>query len=175
MMSAADGPVADPALAKNALGAGAGSAPSSLPPPPPASAPVENTPSGEAELTADGGHQSPSSQSPSTSAGAAQPPRQQARASLDGTTTAGGGAPGAFASASLATATALPPASDSEHRLALPRGSRVLVKGNARTKKELIGLECVVRKAVGLGGWHWLVSSDCPVRLRRKEERGFAR
>ncbi len=27
---------------------------------------------------------------------------------------------------------------------------------NARTKPELVGLEVYIKKAVGLGGWHWL-------------------
>ncbi len=31
--------------------------------------------------------------------------------------------------------------------------------GNNRTKSSLVGLTGVVKKAVGLGGWHWLVSS----------------
>lgn len=34
----------------------------------------------------------------------------------------------------------------------------VLVRGNARTRQSLIGQRAVVRRAVGLGGWHWLVS-----------------
>lgn len=39
----------------------------------------------------------------------------------------------------------------------LPRLSRVLIVGNQRTKRALIGLEGVVKRATGLGGWHWLV------------------
>lgn len=39
----------------------------------------------------------------------------------------------------------------------LPRHTKVVVTGNNRTKSVLIGLHGVVKKAVGLGGWHWLV------------------
>ena len=39
----------------------------------------------------------------------------------------------------------------------LPRHTKVLVTGNNRTKSVLVGLQGVVTKAVGLGGWHWLV------------------
>lgn len=50
----------------------------------------------------------------------------------------------------------------------LPRHTKVLVTGNNRTKSKLIGLKGVVKKAVGLGGWHWLVLSDgSKVRLQR--------
>ena len=41
----------------------------------------------------------------------------------------------------------------------LPRHTKVRVTGNNRTKQSLVGLTGVVKKAVGLGGWHWLVSS----------------
>ena len=45
---------------------------------------------------------------------------------------------------------------------------KVLVTGNNRTKRSLVGLKGVVKKAVGLGGWHWLVLSDgSEVRLQR--------
>jgi hypothetical protein len=40
----------------------------------------------------------------------------------------------------------------------LPRNTKVIVTGNNRTKSVLVGLQGVVKKAVGLGGWHWLVS-----------------
>ncbi len=40
----------------------------------------------------------------------------------------------------------------------LPRHTKVLVTGNNRTKSVLVGLHGVVKKAVGLGGWHWLVT-----------------
>lgn len=40
----------------------------------------------------------------------------------------------------------------------LPRDTKVLVTGNNRTKSVLVGLQGVVKKAVGLGGWHWLVN-----------------
>jgi len=50
----------------------------------------------------------------------------------------------------------------------LPRHTKVLVTGNNRTKSALVGLKGVVKKAVGLGGWHWLVLSDgTEVRLQR--------
>ena len=40
--------------------------------------------------------------------------------------------------------------------------------GNNRTKTSLIGLEGVVKKAVGLGGWHWLrLSPGAECRLQR--------
>jgi hypothetical protein len=39
----------------------------------------------------------------------------------------------------------------------LPKHTKVLVTGNNRTKRSLMGQEAVVKKAVGLGGWHWLV------------------
>lgn len=46
----------------------------------------------------------------------------------------------------------------------LPRHTKVVVTGNNRTKSVLVGLHGVVKKAVGLGGWHWLVISLCPTR-----------
>ncbi|QDZ21234.1 subunit of histone deacetylase complex [Chloropicon primus] len=50
----------------------------------------------------------------------------------------------------------------------LPRHTKVLVTGNNRTKSKLVGLKGTVKKAVGLGGWHWLVLSDgSHVRLQR--------
>jgi hypothetical protein len=39
-----------------------------------------------------------------------------------------------------------------------PPNKQVRVTGNNRTKGALVGLTGVVKKAVGLGGWHWLVS-----------------
>jgi len=39
----------------------------------------------------------------------------------------------------------------------LPRHTVVRVQGNARTKPALVGMRGRVRRAVGLGGWHWLV------------------
>ena len=39
----------------------------------------------------------------------------------------------------------------------LPRQTLVRIVGNQRTKRSLLGLECVVKRATGLGGWHWLV------------------
>lgn len=43
----------------------------------------------------------------------------------------------------------------------LPRHTKVRVTGNNRTKHSLVGLSGVVKKAVGLGGWHWLVNALC--------------
>lgn len=40
----------------------------------------------------------------------------------------------------------------------LPKDTKVLIIGNSRTKRVLVGLRGVVKKSVGLGGWHWLVS-----------------
>lgn len=42
----------------------------------------------------------------------------------------------------------------------LPRGSIVVVRGNQRTKKSLVGQTAVVKRSVGLGGWHHCVSGD---------------
>lgn len=47
--------------------------------------------------------------------------------------------------------------SGDEELSVLPRHTKVVVTGNNRTKSVLIGLHGVVKKAVGLGGWHWLV------------------
>mmetsp|Transcript_58295 Transcript_58295/g.185801 ORF Transcript_58295/g.185801 Transcript_58295/m.185801 type:complete len:202 (-) Transcript_58295:1007-1612(-) len=63
-------------------------------------------------------------------------------------------------------------ASDDDHSddgvSLLPRHTKVLVTGNNRTKSSLVGLRGVVKKAVGLGGWHWLVlSNGDEVRLQR--------
>lgn len=50
----------------------------------------------------------------------------------------------------------------------LPRHTKVLVTGNNRTKSVLVGLHGVVTKAVGLGGWHWLVlGNGDEVKLQR--------
>jgi hypothetical protein len=40
----------------------------------------------------------------------------------------------------------------------LPPNTRVVITGNNRTKSALVGLEGVVKMAVGQGGWHWLVN-----------------
>ncbi|KAG6473387.1 uncharacterized protein LOC122027859 isoform X1 [Zingiber officinale] len=57
----------------------------------------------------------------------------------------------------------------SEEELAvLPRHTKVIVTGNNRTKSVLVGLQGVVKKAVGLGGWHWLVlTNGIEVKLQR--------
>lgn len=47
--------------------------------------------------------------------------------------------------------------SGDEELSVLPRHTKVVVTGNNRTKSVLVGLQGVVKKAVGLGGWHWLV------------------
>ncbi|CAL9201693.1 unnamed protein product [Musa hybrid cultivar] len=47
--------------------------------------------------------------------------------------------------------------SGDEELSVLPRHTKVIVTGNNRTKSVLVGLKGVVKKAVGLGGWHWLV------------------
>lgn len=50
----------------------------------------------------------------------------------------------------------------------LPRHTKVVVTGNNRTKSVLVGLHGVVKKAVGLGGWHWLVlTNGIEVKLQR--------
>lgn len=50
----------------------------------------------------------------------------------------------------------------------LPRHTKVVVTGNNRTKSVLVGLQGVVKKAVGLGGWHWLVlTNGLEVKLQR--------
>ena len=46
---------------------------------------------------------------------------------------------------------------DDEGMILLPKGTKVEVKGNNRTKQSLVGKAGVVKKAIGLGGWHWLV------------------
>nr|CAB3484207.1 unnamed protein product [Digitaria exilis] len=50
----------------------------------------------------------------------------------------------------------------------LPQHTKVIVTGNNRTKSVLVGLQGVVKKAVGLGGWHWLVlKNGVEVKLQR--------
>ncbi|KAJ7564571.1 hypothetical protein O6H91_02G023200 [Diphasiastrum complanatum] len=64
-----------------------------------------------------------------------------------------------------------PPGADEsgeEELSVLPRHTKVIVTGNNRTKSVLVGLHGVVKKAVGLGGWHWLVlTNGVEVRLQR--------
>lgn len=50
--------------------------------------------------------------------------------------------------------------SSEEELSVLPRHTKVVVTGNNRTKSVLVGLQGVVKKAVGLGGWHWLVKIE---------------
>lgn len=40
----------------------------------------------------------------------------------------------------------------------LPRRTVVLISGNNRTKKSLVGKQAIVKRCVGLGGWHHCVS-----------------
>ncbi|KAK3153549.1 hypothetical protein QOZ80_2BG0177050 [Eleusine coracana subsp. coracana] len=55
-----------------------------------------------------------------------------------------------------------------EEMSVLPRHTKVVVTGNNRTKSVLVGLHGVVKKAVGLGGWHWLVlTNGIEVKLQR--------
>ncbi|TVU07120.1 hypothetical protein EJB05_47161, partial [Eragrostis curvula] len=55
-----------------------------------------------------------------------------------------------------------------EEHTVLPRHTKVIVTGNNRTKSVLVGLQGVVKKAVGLGGWHWLVlKNGVEVKLQR--------
>ncbi|KAJ7952276.1 Histone deacetylase complex subunit SAP30/SAP30-like [Quillaja saponaria] len=49
-----------------------------------------------------------------------------------------------------------------------PGTPKLLLLGNNRTKSVLVGLQGVVKKAVGLGGWHWLVlKNGVEVKLQR--------
>ncbi|XP_057830680.2 uncharacterized protein LOC131041571 isoform X1 [Cryptomeria japonica] len=58
--------------------------------------------------------------------------------------------------------------SGDEELSVLPRHTKVVVTGNNRTKSVLVGLHGVVKKAVGLGGWHWLVlTNGIEVKLQR--------
>ncbi|KAJ6415160.1 hypothetical protein OIU84_004033 [Salix udensis] len=58
--------------------------------------------------------------------------------------------------------------SGDEELSVLPRHTKVIVTGNNRTKSVLVGLQGVVKKAVGLGGWHWLVlKNGSEVKLQR--------
>lgn len=41
----------------------------------------------------------------------------------------------------------------------LPRRTVVLISGNNRTKKSLVGKQAIVKRCVGLGGWHHCVSA----------------
>ncbi|KAL0801865.1 hypothetical protein Bca101_057041 [Brassica carinata] len=50
--------------------------------------------------------------------------------------------------------------SSEEELTVLPRHTKVVVTGNNRTKSVLVGLQGVVKKAVGLGGWHWLLQRN---------------
>ncbi|RRT61917.1 hypothetical protein B296_00005972 [Ensete ventricosum] len=59
--------------------------------------------------------------------------------------------------------------SSEEELSVLPRHTKVVVTGNNRTKSVLVGLQGVVKKAVGLGGWHWLV-----ILLSRATLNGFS-
>ena len=41
----------------------------------------------------------------------------------------------------------------------LPKGTKVKISGNSRTKTGLINLVALVKKGIGLGGWHIVVRS----------------
>ncbi|URE04830.1 hypothetical protein MUK42_19998 [Musa troglodytarum] len=73
--------------------------------------------------------------------------------------------------AELCSARTLSPSreeSGDEELSVLPRHTKVVVTGNNRTKSVLVGLQGVVKKAVGLGGWHWLVlKNGVEVKLQR--------
>ncbi|EFJ17425.1 hypothetical protein SELMODRAFT_36854, partial [Selaginella moellendorffii] len=57
---------------------------------------------------------------------------------------------------------------EEEELSVLPRHTKVIVTGNNRTKSVLVGLHGIVKKAVGLGGWHWLVlTNGAEVKLQR--------
>lgn len=58
---------------------------------------------------------------------------------------------------------------DGEDPMALlPRYTRVEIRGNNRTKITLIGQQAVVKRAVGLGGWHWLtLENGDEIKLQR--------
>lgn len=50
----------------------------------------------------------------------------------------------------------------------LPPNTRVTIVGNNRTAARLIGLQAIVKRANGLGGWHWLVlPSGEEIKLQR--------
>ena len=50
----------------------------------------------------------------------------------------------------------------------LPRRTKVLISGNARTKENFVGSKGVVKKSADLGGWHWLVlATGGQVRVQR--------
>lgn len=50
----------------------------------------------------------------------------------------------------------------------LPRRTVVLISGNNRTKKSLVGKQAIVKRCVGLGGWHHCVLQDgTEVKLQR--------
>ncbi|KAF3323341.1 Sin3 binding region of histone deacetylase complex subunit SAP30 [Carex littledalei] len=58
--------------------------------------------------------------------------------------------------------------SSEEEMAVLPKHTKVVVTGNNRTKSVLVGLHGVVKKAVGSGGWHWLVlTNGIEVKLQR--------
>ncbi|KDD76428.1 hypothetical protein H632_c229p2 [Helicosporidium sp. ATCC 50920] len=61
-----------------------------------------------------------------------------------------------------------PDASDDDSLALLPKHTVVQIVGNNRTKQAYVGLRAVVKRAVGLGGWHWLVlASGEEIKLQR--------
>lgn len=63
--------------------------------------------------------------------------------------------------------------SSEEELSVLPRHTKVVVTGNNRTKSVLVGLRGVVKKAVGLGGWHWLVIFYVSFQILLKAKYGY--
>ncbi|KAK8970647.1 putative methionine--tRNA ligase [Platanthera guangdongensis] len=63
--------------------------------------------------------------------------------------------------------------SGDEELSVLPRHTKVIVTGNNRTKSILVGLQGVVKKAVGLGGWHWLCPSQGSCRSKEGSRNFF--
>ena len=52
-----------------------------------------------------------------------------------------------------------PPPSGDDGMVLLPKGTKVKISGNYRTKTGLINLVALVKKGIGLGGWHIVVRS----------------
>ncbi|XP_042445643.1 uncharacterized protein LOC122030489 isoform X2 [Zingiber officinale] len=58
--------------------------------------------------------------------------------------------------------------SSEEELPVLPRHAKVIVTGNDKTKSVFVGIQGLVKKAVDLGGWHWLVlTNGIEVKLQR--------
>ena len=48
----------------------------------------------------------------------------------------------------------------------LPKNCNVIIRGNQRTKSNLLGRRGRIRRCVGLGGWHLVVLSDTREEIR---------